>query len=276
MIRRSAFYFVVAIFLSCTEKETANDKYPNIPFFPGSSNAKYIFEKKPFRGSVRLENFIVEEDYESSSENVVLFDLSTAKLKEVRVKGNVQYIDRLEGSIISRINDSTFLRYPAPAFASEIVPFKKYYSVVDDSVKKIRPLLDFRSIRTTGVNESFPCKTEFPDRLYYLIRERTGSFIVDSRAMNSDLQECDFVLDSPFPESFLTAFDNVVLGYSFSGSNHIAFGIEANRLHYYRIVLGQDTISFKNSSEYFQLYQMRGQNPVIIDGYDSLYELKLE
>lgn len=272
-MKRSAFFFVVAIFLACTEKETAKDKYPNIPFFPGSSNEKYIFEKKPFRGAVRLENFIVLEEYEQSGKNVVLFDLSSSQLKAVRIEGSVEYIDRFEGSIISRTNDSTFLRYRAPAFAREIVPFKKYYKIVGDSPSKTRPLLNLRSIRT-GVDQTFPCKAKFSNGGYALIRERSGSFVVDSRIVDNELQDCDYVLEPPFPSKFLTPFDNVVLGYSFSGSNHIAFGIEANKLHYYRIVLGPDTISFKNASEYFQLYEMPGQNPVIIDGNNSLYELK--
>lgn len=275
---------------SCTYKESEKDKFPKIPYFPSSSNAKYKVEAFPFSSYSlqKANNYIYASAYDSLTDShpFIVFDLNLNQLKTF--DADVFYIHESDG--FYEYDGTKLFRYSPPHFKKELLKTKK---IVDNT----------DSIRTAYLNseESDTLRTEFfvgsifndvhqkkletkdlkcivhLSEKAYILRYEDYDYLVtcDTYAFRTDNWTSDTCTEAPFLDANeIGPFDEVNLGFDLQGSNHIAFGVTLENLYYYRLKIDSDTILFK--SRYGLIKELKTENgeTILQDGKHNLYRVK--
>ncbi len=274
------FLMLLVLAISCSDKEKSEDKYPEIPKFPASSNDKYRIEKLPFKVGIALSQYIYQDQYQGVPEdNVVIQDRNYAVVKNLFLQGAVQHIDQSTGEIFT-FNDSIAFKYAPPDFSEkrlETIQVDSEYFLAgerNDSIEFDRSLIIRDSLKAEELTVGASCLIYPYEHGYVILRYRDKDILVNGKGMSFHIDECVRSYKLAFQGKPLEPFDQVHLGYSFQGSNHIAFGIESNDLYYYKHNVGNDTIAFKNTSQAFKFYETENGRRFIVEGYHDLYEVK--
>lgn len=275
---RYIYFLSLILFVACSGKETSNDKYPEIPYFPASSSDKYSFEKIAFIGATRVGNFVLRNTDFMPEDSLVVFDLIQGKLRTFSVEGRIQYIDVRLGYLITSMNDSVFFKYSGPEFKHEPVKFLHFRSCYDSAAENIADEAKARilsdSIDNVKLRSIASCFSVLYDRQHYLLHGDRQDIVIRYPGIRMDLPECLHAMDSEFQRQYLEPFDEVILDYSLSGSNHIAFGIEVTTLYYYEYKIGSEALNFKSTSNTLEFFTTRDSRIFVMNGERQIFEVK--
>ena len=261
--------------MACLDKEKSQDKYPDIPYFPESTSTTQTLEKTSLKG-LPGGKYI----YQIENDTVLIQDKEYHPIKTICIDGYVEHVDPVTGEIFAA-NDSIVFKYSPPHFTKEkLMPTRVYGSY--DSVKQNHP--DSLWGLVTTINDSVSnarlskgiiCAIELNNGLY-ILRYQIKDVLVDPVGFSVRLPDCSCAFGSGFPGAELKPFDKVFLGYSFTGSNHFAIGVESSNLYYYRFIVNKDTLLFKDPyDEFIKCLKATDGRILFSDGKGDIYELKV-
>ena len=279
--RKFYFYFttllLLSTMLSCEEKK--EDKYPNFPLFPNTSNPDFEIVKFHSKSGVKFKNFIYQEFLNSGmgDDSVVVQDLEYNKLKTIPVMGFITHIDEF-GQIFS-VKDSSAYKYKPPKFEKK----KLKYRVIKnpyDSIRAENRDLDSRliyklkdSVIKSKLTKGLKCIIQLSDYRYHILKYENESVLVKNLDTNLEALACEKANQQAFQGAEITPFDEIHLGYYLDGSNHIAIGVGSKKLYYYKYIIDQDTMFFKDTNKYIQTFKTPKGKILFMDGKHDIYEL---
>lgn len=281
---------VLIVLMSCS---TEKDKHPEMPIFPQVSNPNYILTPFPYSSFslYQLDNFVYAHCYDSTNNShpFVIYNSDFKELKKLPID-HPSHIDA--SGIIYHLDNGVLNRYAPPLFSKiplEVISIKDNLDEIrkmyiethpQDSANTIKISLTVDSLFNQNyknqLSPTLTCMVDLGDN-NYLFSYKNKNLHIHSETHDFKPEEwtttCPTAEYNNFSNS-LAFYDKAIIDYSLQGSNHIALGLTANTIYYYKTLIGQDTLFFKSNYSDIQEIKTSNLSRVYLDGYHNLYLLQ--
>lgn len=286
------FTLFLMLMISCGFQKPEEDKHPEVPLFPQLSNSDFILETFPFDilRLTRTSHFIIASVYDSVSKShpTLVFDLNL-KLKKRFENLNVFLVTNQDE--IFALENEQYVRYASPFSSKQVLNFEIISSVQDSLraiqiAKSTKDTSDKIALAQTVLDlththyqkkycQNLVCITEINANTF-MFQDKKGLNIYQFESYDFDTKKMEIPIctsAAALQIETLTFYDKIHTGYSVDGSNHIAFGVNADELYYYSVVIDGDSLSFKDSYANMGLYETPQHDVFISDGKHQFWKI---